>query len=237
MPEKGPPRCLIDPMSEQNGKRDRHSWRRREGRWVWPGKDLERGKTTKGLALRLLYLLMPVIGIMCSQEAYVRPHLMAFEDGGNREKKVFIDKRDNLQLRLSDLGNDTLNTIFEMDTTVVPQIAFYEEILDSLLAIRQTYDRTLPVTEAIIDSLGKVREELDEKNLLTRALYERHVAARDSLRGEVLKAEELLTALADTIRAKDARVYRILHPEDFRKGTAIFPGPGDYPDRDSLPRR
>ncbi|MBD3337372.1 MAG: hypothetical protein GF355_17810 [Candidatus Eisenbacteria bacterium] len=49
--------------------------------------------------------------------------------------------------------------------------------------------------------------------------------------------EDSLVALADTIEAKEDLVYRILHPGEFRREDALFPGEGDYPERDELPKR
>lgn len=217
------------------GKNNRHSWRRWGGRWVWPGKNLERGKTTRAIFSRFWYLLMPVIGIMCSQGSYVRPHLVDVEDTANREKKVFLDQKDNLLLRIDEQRNQIFLIEDEMDTTVVPQIAFNEEILDSLVQIRRTYDKTIPQTEALIDSLQQVHDNLKADSETAFKLWKRNEEIRDSLTSEVLRTEDEIEVLDDSIQVKADRVYRILNPGEFRKTTALFPGEGDYPERDSLP--
>jgi hypothetical protein len=222
-------------MSESEGRKNRLSWHRWGGKWVWPGKNLDRGKTTKAIFSRFWYLLMPVIGIVCSQGSYVRPHLVEVEDTTNREKKVFLDQKDNRLLRIDELRNQIYLIEDEMDTTVVPQIAFNEEILDSLVQIRRTYDQTIPQTEALVDSLQQTHDGLKADAEAAFNLWKYKETVRDSLTGEVLRIEDDIVILDDSIRVKGDRVYRILNPGEFRKTTALFPGEGDYPERDSLP--
>jgi hypothetical protein len=224
-------------MTNSGGKHDRQSWRRWDGKWIWPGKKIDRGKTFKQIISRFWYLLIPFIGIMCSQESYVRPHLVHYEDLTNRERKIFLDARDSLSLERGNLETEISNVQFEMDTTVIPQSEFYEMILDSLVTIRRTFDVSLPVTEALIDSLNGVHRDLVENSELNADLWQRRISTRDSLYKQVLIFEDSLVALADTIQAKDDLVYRILHPGEFRKETSLFPGEEDYPDRDKLPKR
>ncbi|MBU1700309.1 MAG: hypothetical protein KJ970_19040 [Candidatus Eisenbacteria bacterium] len=224
-------------MTNSDGKNDRQSWRRWDGKWVWPGKKINRGETPKKILSRFWYLLIPFIGLMCSQESYVRPHLVHFEDVTNRERKLFLDNRDALKLNQGNLETEITNVQFEMDTTVIPQAAFYEMILDSLVTIRRTFDESLPVTEALIDSLRGVNQNLVAESQYNAGVWARRKVTRDSLRQQVLIFADSLVALADTIDAKEHLVYRVLHPGEFRKETSLFPGEADYPDRDKLPKR
>jgi septal ring factor EnvC (AmiA/AmiB activator) len=224
-------------MTGTDGKPDRLTWRRWNGQWIWPGKKLERAPVLKAILKRSWYLLMPLLGIMCSQDSYVRPHLVGFEDTTNREKKIFLDKRDNLRMRLSSLEADIYNVETEMDTTVRPQIEVYESFLDSLVTIRQEYDRTLPEAEAMIDSLKQELADLKGMSRRASRLLASKIALRDSLGTAIDSMYAMVEVLDDTIQAREELVYRILHPGEFRKKTAIFPGKGEYPNRDRLPRR
>ncbi len=208
------------------------------GRWIKDGEQYsERHKGLKTVLNRFVYLLFPFLGIMCAHDSYVRPDVEDNKSITNQERKIMLDRKDDLRGQYDVLLNQIQTVETTIDTISTKYISHYEVIVDSLVAIRSSYDESLPKTKAKIDSLSNVRDEiLDENDFLSRTYQERskfytgleiwNVALIDS----VDYLDEQIALLTDDL-------FRARQPREYKRKVALFTGQGEYPSRDEIPVR
>lgn len=196
-----------------------------------------RTSVIKQILTRFWYLVIPGLGVVCAQDAYVRPHLVADENTINLGRVATDQVRDSLLAHLRIIDGETGAVRAEIDSTWNRQVNLYHSVLDSLLTIRREYDQAIPVAEAKVESLTAAlaeiqtalqtaSAELQNYQLNIDDMKVRRRSLRDSIDAVALEIEEL------------ADVYdRLANPDKYRKNTALIPGPGNYPDRDNLPPR
>lgn len=219
-------------MSEQPSLR----LKRRGGKWV-AGDEQERFRVLRLIFGRIWYLFVPALGVVCAHDGYVRPELMVAENTINREKLALQKMEDSLQAERRKIEAEGLDVRADIDSTYMPQIALYSQIVDSLRAERFLFDRSLPGLRRQADSLRTVLAELqgnlqfsstqmqDRQNTVD-SLKARRIVVGDSVR----IVNEQLVSLSDTWD-------RLANPDKYRKNSALVPGPGNFPNRDQLPRR
>lgn len=210
--------------------------RDRWGRPLRTAKSKVRTSVWKQVVSRFWYVIIPGLGIVCAQDAYVRPHLLGDENTVNLGRVATDQVRDSLLADLRIIDNETAAVEAEIDSTWVPQVALFQHVLDSLLVIRREYDAAIPDAQAKVDSLDQALAEiltalqtasadLQANQLEIDRMKERRRVLKDSIDAVTVEIGEL----ADV---QD----RLANPDRYRKNTALIPGPGNYPDRDNLKR-
>ncbi len=211
--------------------------RDRWGRPLRTAKSRVRSNWFKSIFGRLWYIAIPGIGIICAQDAYVRPHLVDDENTINLGRVATDLVTDSLLADLRVIDGETATLQAEIDSTWAPQVMLYRSVLDSLIAVRREYDGALPAAEAKVDSLELVLAELQESLQKASADVQERQLAIDGMKIERRALRDSIQALTGEIEEL-ADVYdRLANPDDYRKNTALIPGPGNYPDRDNLPPR
>lgn len=185
---------------------------------------------------RFWWLLIPILGVVCSQDAYVRPHLMDDTNTMNLEKVATDQVVDSLLARLRTIDGETAAVQAEIDSTWTPQVQLYSAVRDSLVRIRREFDQAIPADEARVDSLKAVLAELNSELQTASAELQRHQQTIDELKTERRVLRDSLGTVSDDI-VDLADVYdRMANPDKYRKNTALIPGPGDWPNRDEIER-
>jgi len=208
------------------------------GRWIKDGEQYkERNKTIKAVLNRFVYLLFPFLGIMCAHDTYVRPDVEDNKSITNHERKIMLDRKDDLRGRISAIETQILSVETTIDTLHQPYVTYYEGVIDSLVTIRSGYDQSLPLTKAKIDSLTEVRDEILADNDRLSQVFREKSAHFTGL-------EEWNVALIDSVAHLDNRIalltddyFRASRPREYKRREALFTGPGDYPNRDEIPVR
>ena len=134
--------------------------RDRWGRPLRTAKSRVRTSVFKQIFGRFWYFIIPGLGIVCAQDAYVRPHLVEDENTINLGRVATDQVRDSLLADLRIIDNETSAVEAEIDSTWTPQVALYRSVLDSLLAVRREYDAAIPTAESKVDSLDEALAEL-----------------------------------------------------------------------------
>ena len=211
--------------------------RDRWGRPLRTAKSRVRTSVFKQIFSRFWYFIIPGLGIVCAQDAYVRPHLMNDENTINLARVATDQVRDRLLADHRVIEGETFALQAEIDSTWTPQVGLYRSILDSLLAVRREYDAALPTAEAKVDSLDTALTELLTALQTASAELQEHQLDIDEMKVRRRTLGDSLALVAREIEEL-ADVYdRLANPDDYRKNTALIPGPGNYPDRDNLPPR
>ena len=188
----------------------------------------------KQVAGRLWYLAIPLLGIICSQDAYVRPHLLNDENTINLEKLHTEQRVDSLLADLRIIDAETAAVQAEIDSTWQPQVVLYSTVLDSLVRIRREFDAAIPADEAKIDSMKAVLSELNGQLQSASAELQGYQITIDGLKDERRTLRDSLDIVSNDIEELAGVYDRMANPDDYRKNTALIPGPGNYPNRDAL---
>ncbi len=209
---------------------------RRNGRWVRED-DLGKNKTFKAIMRRVWYLAIPFVGIVCSQDSYIAPQLRADQDTRNREEAALMRVQDSLLAEFRKIEGDGITIEADIDSGYAPQIGLYQEILDSLRTEKGYYDQTLPGMRSRADSLRAVLGEL--QGYLQQASMDMQARQNsiDSMREVRVAMRDSIQAVSRTLVVMSDTWDRLAHPDNYRKNTALVPGPGSYPNRDALPER
>ena len=209
--------------------------RDRWGRPLRTAKSRVRTSVFKQIFGRFWYFIIPGLGIVCAQDAYVRPHLVEDENTINLGRVATDQVRDSLLADLRIIDNETSAVEAEIDSTWTPQVALYRSVLDSLLAVRREYDAAIPTAESKVDSLDEALAELVTALQTASAELQEYQLHIDEKKTRRRTLRDSISVLATEIEEL-ADVYdRLANPDDYRKNTALIPGPGNYPDRDNLP--
>lgn len=219
-------------MTKPNGK----NMKRFGGRWIPQGQQFkERNRALKAVFGRFWYLLVPFLGIMCAHDSYVRPYVEDNKSIKNQERKIMLDRVDDLKGQISALQSQEISVQDYTDTLHVPYIDFYTAIVDSLVLIRTSYDELLPLAKAKIDSLTLVRDEIiSENENLSRIFQEkstRYAGLADwnhTLKDSVVVLDQQIALLTDEL-------FRVREPLEYKRKEALFIGQGKYPNRNELP--
>jgi hypothetical protein len=196
----------------------------------------ERGGFLKAVSARAWFLVIPLIGLVYANARQVGPELRTAKQTIAEEKKALeqtrtqkLSKATPLRAHVSALAalEDTFDVRFAKIDSLTEGITTF---LDGDL--QQTAD-----LKAQKDSLEQVYAVASDQALAyaesTRALQ----PTLDSLKALIAKrntdAQELW---AQTVEQMD-QVERLMNPEVYRKKNALVTGPGDYPQRDELPKR
>ena len=211
--------------------------RDRWGRPLRTAKSRVRTSVFKQIFGRFWYFIIPGLGIVCAQDAYVRPHVVNDENTTNIGRVVTDQVRDSLLADLRIVDGETGAVQAEIDSSWTPQVDLYRSVLDSLLAVRREYDAALPSAESKVDSLDAALAELLTALQGASAELQEQQLDIDEMKVRRRTLRDSIDAVANEIKDL-ADVYdRLANPDDYRKNTALIPGPGNYPDRDNLPPR
>ncbi|MEZ4654424.1 MAG: hypothetical protein R3E12_12755 [Candidatus Eisenbacteria bacterium] len=123
------------------------------GRPLRTAKSRVRTSAFKQVISRFWYLLILLFGVVCSKDAYVRPHLVSDENVINIGRVQTDEVRDSLLAIENKIDGETATVEAEIDSTWSRQVALYRSVLDSLLDVRHEYDAAVPIAEAQVDSL------------------------------------------------------------------------------------
>ena len=207
------------------------------GRPLRTARSRVRSSVFKRVISRFWYLMIPLFGFVCSQDAYVRPHLVQDENLVNLGRVQTDEVRDSLRAIVSVIDGETATVEAEIDSTWSRQVALYHSVLDSLLTVRREYDTAVPTAEAQVDSLKAVLSEVQGQLQTASAELQQHQLTIDDLKETRRALADSIDAVAEQI-VELADVYdRLANPDKYRKNTALIPGPGNYPDRDAIPPR
>jgi len=218
--------------------KDSSNYRRFGGKWVEPGKQFQDKRRGLRLVLsRFWYLLVPFVGVMCANSTYVRPELEDIKNAKNLERKEVLDLKDDIQSERAGIGTEIVNVETTIDTLYQPQIDLYSTIHDSLVAVRQIYDETLPRTRARIDSLQAIHDEIAADVEQLSETFRRRSSTLDSLEDWRAALADSIVRLDEVIAMRSDRLYRLRNPKDFERKEALFTGEGVYPRRDENPTR
>lgn len=185
---------------------------------------------------RLWWVAIPLVGIICSQDAYIRPHLMNDENTINLEKVATEQRVDSLLADLRIIDGEAAAVQAEIDSTWQPQVVLYSTVLDSLVRIRREFDAAIPGDEAKIDSLKAVLAELNGQLQTASAELQEHQQTIDRLKDERRSLRDSLSIVSNDIEELAGVYDRMANPDAYRKNTALIPGPGNYPNRDQIER-
>lgn len=219
-------------MSEQPVRR----MKRRDGKWI-VGDEPERFRALKLVVMRVWYLFVPALGVVCAHDGYVRPELMAAKNTINREKVVLQKMEDSLQAERRKIESEGLAIESDIDSTYMPQIALYAQIVDSLRSERLLFDRSLPGLRRQADSLRTVLAELQGNLVVSSTRMQERQTTVDSLKARRVVVLDSIQAVNEQLVSLSDRWDRLANPDKYRKNTALVPGPGNFPNRDQLPRR
>jgi hypothetical protein len=209
----------------------------RWGRPLRTAKSRVRTSVFKQIFGRFWYFIIPGLGIVCAQDAYVRPHLVNDENTINLARVATDQVRDSLLADLRVIDGETGAVQAEIDSTWTPQVALYRTVLDSLLLVRREYDAALPSAESKVDSLDLALAEILTALQSASAELQEHQLDIDRMKVRRRTLRDSIDAASGEIQEL-ADVYdRLANPDNYRKNTALIPGPGTYPDRDNLPPR
>lgn len=213
-------------------------WIRRDGRWIRSGEQFrERGRLLRQIGSRFWYLLVPFVGIMCANDAYVRPDTEEIKSQKALDRKATLDLVDDTRAEISRLQSEVVVISAELDTVHLPKVKLYGALLDSLLSIRRIYDEELPRTKARIDSLLEEQDLIVNEIELFSADFQRKSSILDSLGQWQTTLQDSIERLDDLIVLETDHLYRLRHPKEFRGKEALFTGEGEYPRRDETPQR
>jgi len=191
----------------------------------------------KQVVSRFWYVMIPPIAIMFAKDAYVRPHLVRNENKINLERVATDQVKDSLTADVRIIDGETATVQASIDSTAHPQVLLYRSVLDSLLSIRREYDGALPTAENKVDSLTLVLAEIQTELQSASAELQQHQLTIDELKVYRRAMTDSVVVLTGEIRELADIYDRLANPDDYRKNTALVPGPGNYPNRDALPER
>jgi uncharacterized coiled-coil protein SlyX len=207
------------------------------GRPLRTARSKVRTSTFRQVITRFWYLAVPLFGVVCSQDAYVRPHLLDAENTINLARVRTDQVIDSLVAEQRVIDGEAAAVHAEIDSTWQPQVELYSSVLDSLVQIRREYDTAIPGDEARLDSLRAVLAELQGTLQQASAELQRHQQTIDKLKDRRRGLTDSLRSVHEEVRDL-ADVYdRLANPDKYRKNTALVPGPGNWPNRDELPKR
>jgi hypothetical protein len=207
------------------------------GRPLRTAKSRVRTSAFRQIISRVWYLMIPLFGMVCSKDAYVRPHLVRDENVINTQRVETDEVRDSLLAIVNTIDSETAVVEAEIDSTWNRQVALFRSVLDSLLAVRAEYDVAVPVAEQQVDSLEAVLAEVQSQLQLSSAELQNHQLTIEELKETRRQLQDSIEVITEDI-AELADVYdRLANPDKYRKNTALIPGPGNYPNRDAIPER
>jgi hypothetical protein len=155
----------------------------------------------------------------------------------NLERVATDQVKDSLLADVRVIDGESSVVQAAIDSTARPQVLLYRSILDSLLVIRREYDGALPTAEFKVDSLALVLAEIQTELQSASSELQQHQLTIDELKVYRRTMADSVVVLTGEIKEL-ADVYdRLANPDDYRKNTALVPGPGNYPNRDALPER
>ena len=220
-------------MAKDSGKIRRYG-----GRWVEEGKQFqERRRGLRAVLSRFWYVLVPILGIMCANQSYVRPDLEDIKNIKNLELKATLDEVDDLRTRMAGVETEVNTIEAEIDTLHAPRADLYTAIVDSLKQERLVYDRSLPETKGKIDSLQAVHDGISDEVEALAQSFRLQSARLDSLQGWQVTLVDSLAGLDGLIALRTDELYRVRHPKEYKRRDALFTGKGEYPRRDEKPLR
>lgn len=119
------------------------------------------------------------------------------------------------------------------------QVRFTEidAVIDSVTTLKQAELNDLAWMKSRADSLRKLYSSNEGRWRDAAVLLPPLQSRIDSLAKVVVGREEQLTNLEAEIRAATDSADRVLRPDLYRKNTALLTGPGNFPNRDALPKR
>jgi hypothetical protein len=219
-------------MAKPNGK----NMKRFGGRWIPQGEQFkERNRAIKAVIGRFWYLIVPFLGIMCAHDSYVRPYVEDNKSIRNQERKIMLDRVDDLKGQIAALESQELSVQETIDTLHVPYINFYSAIVDSLVEIRTGYDQVLPVTKAKIDSLTLVRDDIIAENENLSRVFQDRSAQYAGLETWNQTLADSVVILDQQIAVLTDELFRVREPLEYKRKEALIVGKGKYPSRDDLP--
>lgn len=197
----------------------------------------ERRRGLRVVLSRFWYLLIPILGIMCANQSYVRPDLEDIKNIKNLEFKATLDAVDDLRTRMAGVETEVNTIEAEIDTLHAPRVELYSAIVDSLKQERLVYDGSLPETKSKIDSLQAVYDGISGEVEGLTLTFRRQSVRLDSLEGWQVVLVDSLAGLDGLIALRTDELYRVRHPKEYKRRDALFTGDGEYPRRDEKPLR
>jgi len=202
----------------------------------WSEEEPRSKKAVRLLAQRAWLIIVPLIGVGFYNARYLTP---AVKD---MDAKIATERQE-----LEAQRTKTLSDARRVGVKI-----------SALSALADTFEVRFLKIDALIDSVNTLREsdladlkQLEAEGDSLRAIYS-HAAGRSSelaallppMQARIDSLKATITGWEDTIRKLEAEkaadtdlAERILRPNLFRKNTALVTGPGEFPNRDALPKR
>ncbi len=198
------------------GTRDDDAWYFRSRRIREREASDERSGVLRVIFGRFWYVLVPLIGILCANLAEVRPALRDLSGAQALEHRDALRRREDVRTQVNAAKFELATVAVVIDTLYAPRIARYTVMRDSLAALRQVYELTLPGTQARGDSLRAVGEGITAQIEGAAALLRRRMVTRDSLVARRGELDDSLVALDERIASRNDLLYRLRHPKEAR---------------------
>jgi hypothetical protein len=198
------------------GPRDDDAWYFRSRRIREKEASDKRGGLLRVILGRFWYVLIPLIGILFANLAEVRPALDDLSQAQALEHRDALRRREAVRTQVNAAKFELATVAVVIDTLYAPRMARYTVMRDSLAALRQVYDQTLPATQARGDSLRAVGDGITAQIERDAAWLRRRTISRDSLAARQSELEGALVALEERNASRNDVLYRLRHPKAAR---------------------
>jgi hypothetical protein len=130
-----------------------------------------------------------------------------------------------------------LSALAALGDTFKVRFAGMDVLIDSVTTLKEAESKDLQWLEARADSLRKALSSTEGRWREASVKLPPLQARIDSLTAVVAARSQQITSLEVEAKALRDSSDRVLRPDVYRKNSALLTGPGDFPNRDALPKR
>ncbi|MDM7913640.1 MAG: hypothetical protein ACE15D_05725 [Candidatus Eisenbacteria bacterium] len=188
------------------------------------------------LYTRSWYLVIPLIAVWWFDAQRVDPQTKAIEEEMAKERKGVEETR-NVSLTRARKVNIRISALRAVGDTIAVRGEQAGAILDTIQTMIHDNLTEIRTMEVESDSLRTVYATATEHSDAYSRRLETMQARVDSLRALIEQRSNDIAQLETEIAATNDLADRLLHPEAYRKNSALVTGEGDFPNRDALPKR
>lgn len=209
------------------------SFNRGSGEWE---QDPKSRRALKILLQRSWLLVVPLIALAWYNTRVLTPQAEKLDEEitktraeAEQQRTKTLSEARRIQIGMSMLA--ALSDTFQVRFTEI------DAVIDSVTTLKQAELNDLAWMKSRADSLRKLYSSNEGRWRDAAVLLPPLQSRIDSLAKVVVGREEQLTNLEAEIRAATDSADRVLRPDLYRKNTALLTGPGEFPNRDALPKR
>ena len=197
------------------------AFRSETSRWLRDGEPSEgRNRIVRAILSRFWYVLLPFLGILAADGAYVRPRLKETQSLIRLEQKQGLRQVGDVRLQAGVVRAEYVAVRVAIDTLLTPRVAAFHAVIDSLEDVRLTYEANRLGTEQRDDSLRLVRDEILAENERLARAFARRSAALDSVNAWSVHLQDSLLTLDDRVARRTDELYRLRNPKEARRAAA-----------------